>query len=126
MANAPACNISVNETINQPPGVRLPNIPPATDLNSALSAIQALSQMVGLLSGQVVDQRGPPGQQGAAGQPGKNNQNKVGRWQEVNRAVQEVTMDSTDGSVTFTFKQINQLTLKDTITGELWVWQRGG
>ena len=124
MANGPTCFISVNEPITQPVGVKLPAIPQATDLNSALQAIQAMTDMLQILTGQTVNTRGPTGRQGAPGQPGKNNQNKVGRFTEISRAVEEVKMTSDDGSVTFTFKQINSLTLRDNITGETWQWKR--
>lgn len=133
MANAPSCFVSVNEPINQPPGVRLPSIPQANDLQSALSAIGAMTQLINLLTGQIVQQanRGQPGkagQQGKPGTPAKNTdqQNKTGRWQEVpgSRVTQRVSMDSTDGSVTFTFNQINRVLLQDSVTGETWLWQR--
>ncbi len=126
MANAPVCNISVNEVINQPPGVKLPSIPQANDLASALQAIQAMTDMLNLLTGQTRNLRAPPGRRGAPGQPGKNNNNKVGRFNEEagSRVTEEVKMESTDGSVTFTFKQINKLTFRDSITGELIIWQR--
>ena len=139
MANAPSCFVSVNEPINQPPGVRLPSIPQANDLQSALSAIGAMRELLNLLTGQTVQQRnqgqpGRAGQQGKAGKPGdpakpnknQDQQNKTGRWQEVpgSRVTQQVTMDSTDGSVTFTFNQINRVLLQDSVTGETWLWQR--
>jgi len=123
MANAPQCFISVNETINQPPGVLLPSIPQATDLASALSAIQAMTDMLNLLTGQIVNTRGQPGRQGQAGQPGKNNQNKVGRFTEIKRVTENVTVTNPQDSSQFVeVERINALTMRDNITGETWTW----
>ena len=139
MSQAPSCFVSVNETINQPPGVKLPSIPQATNLASALSAINAMTQLLNLLTGQTVQQssRGQPGRAGSQGKQGKpgdpakpnkntDQQNKTGRWQEVpgSRVTQEIKMTSDDGSVTFTFNQINKVVLEDSVTGELWSWSR--
>lgn len=122
MANAPQCFISVNEVINQPPGVKLPAIPQANDLASALQAIDAMRQMLNLLTGQTRQSanQGRPGQQGPGGQPGKNNENKVPRWTVTNEAKQDVIIPiDTSGDVPqVTISRINSLTIKDSITGQ--------
>lgn len=131
MAGAPVCFVSVNETINQPPGARLPAIPQANDLQSALAAIQAMTQILNQLTGAA----GAGGANTGAGSPGKQqgsqsnqkdasqskNQQKQGRWNKINEVKEPVTMTSTDGSVTFTFDQVTSVTMQDTVTGQLLV-----
>ena len=50
---APVCHIPTSAPAAQPNGINVPSIPPATDLNSALAAIAALTRAVQLLSGQI-------------------------------------------------------------------------
>jgi hypothetical protein len=76
--------------------------------------------------------RGQAGQTGKQGAPGKAGQNakkpKTGRFQEI--TTQRITkkakvFSKQDPTVFVEFKQINGMTFKDTVTGELWKWTRG-
>lgn len=136
----PVCHISVNETIVQPGARHLPTIPPvnAGDLQSLVNAINAIRQMLNILTGQLAAQRpsvtvmqqpgSSPGSQGARpsnSQPGHGNQQE-GRWVEANRAtVTRRITNPEDPEQYVDVKQINRLTMKDTVTGELWVWNGG-
>lgn len=125
MANAPVCNISVNEVINQPPGVKLPSIPQATDLPSALSAIQAMTDMLNILVGNIPNTRGQPGRAGQAGQPGKNPKNSIGRFTEVSgsRVTEKVKVTNPQDSSQFVeVERINKVVMRDNVTGEQWIW----
>lgn len=140
MGNAPVCHISVDETVTQPTARNLAYVPPAHDLQSALKAIEALRQNLMILTGQVAAQRpsvtfmqqpgSSPGSQAAGGsrpsnsQPSQGGKNpNVGRWVEDSRAVVVRRITNPNDPEQFVdVKQINRLTMKDTVTGELWVW----
>ena len=121
MAQAPSCFVNVSEPINQPLGPAYPNIPPATDLSSALQALDAMRQAWNIFLGNVGGRNNL--EENSSLNTGQGKQG-VGRWRETSRAVAEVTMMSTDGSVTFTFDQINQLVFTNLVTGEKFVWNR--
>lgn len=118
---APICHVSQDEIIVQPPIKQLPSVPDATDLKSALAAIQALRQIVYALTGQQASSGGTT-RAGSTQAPSKQQQ-KVGRWVEINRATKEVTIPINDTgeppSVTVT--RTNSITMRDTVTGEILV-----
>jgi hypothetical protein len=70
---SPVCNISVNEPITQPDPPDFPAIPLATDLSSAIDAINSMAQGYRILTGQ----QGTAGQNGKAGTAGS--QGKLGQ-----------------------------------------------
>ena len=121
---APVCHVSVDEVINQPTGTKLPSIPIATDLISALAAINAMRQVLMMLTGAL---QGPPGLRGAQGQGGAAGaaakKTKVGRWNEANRTTAtERVYNPNDNSQYVDVQRINSLTMTDSVTGETWVW----
>jgi hypothetical protein len=123
MPECPVCHVSTDQVIDQPPKVLLPSIPEATDLNSALAAINAMRQMLLLLAGQI----GRGGAQGPPGAAGKSAQKeKVGRWNEVSRSTSKVKVFNPDDKTQFVeVERINKLTMKDSVTNEQWIWNRG-
>lgn len=130
MANAPICHVPVPTPIDQPDGIQNPSIPIATDLASALSAINAMRMILMRLanlqprfdgSGQ-----GPGGHGGRIGGPSKQNPNKkLGRWNEVNRTTEKVRVfNPQDKEQYVDVQRINSITMQDSITGEQWLWKR--
>jgi hypothetical protein len=124
VGKAPVCHISPDQVIfDQPKPVKMPTIPPAVDLASALAAIRALTLLVQQLAGQQSVQ----GPQGLPGQPGQSSRTKVGRWNEIpgSRVTQTVRVFNPQDKTQYVdVERINSLTLQDNVTGEDWVWRR--
>lgn len=123
MTNAvgPVCHIPpATITTPQPAPVNLPAIPPAgPSLESLVHTVNAMRQVIIFLSGQ----RGPQGAQGAKGDPAKKN--PPVRWNESSRVVETVRIfDPNDHEVFVDVERINNLTMKDGVTGETWTWDR--
>ena len=94
MATAPICPVSRDQVIGQPKSSLIPNIPLATDLASALSAINAMRQAMQVMNQQIIinNTYNIPGKQGSnVAQPGgtktKNDNAKKGKWTEKSRKV---------------------------------------
>lgn len=120
MPICPTCQSSISEPIDQPTPQQTPSIPPAYDLPSLLSAVKQLTLGYELLSGRLLGNKQT-----------KNNTSpkkpKLGRYveQKQGRVTQDVKVFSKQDPETFvTFKQINALQFKDSVTGETWTWQR--
>lgn len=136
--SAPVCHISPDQTIeNQRQKQRngkatvLPTIPHATDLASALIAIQRLTQIVNQLTGalnsvvgsQTNDRSERTGPQGPAGKPGQPP--KPPRWSEVSRATEKVRVyNPTDRQQYVDIERINGFVMRDAVTGNTWEWKR--
>lgn len=126
MADAPFCKRSTDQVIAQPPIKRLPAIPPPNDLQSAINAINMLINYVYQLSGQI-GPTGPQGDRGSPGQPGRPPNQNVGRWIETNRATEKVKIYNPDDHDQWVeVLRTNSLTMRDSVTGELWQYSRGG
>lgn len=131
MAVAPVCHIPVDEVINQPTSPKFPNIPVATDLNSAYSAINAMRQIMH----QITNMQPPSPNKGGGrilnttkkhSDP-KTVDDKQARWQEIKpkRITKTVTVHSSqDKSTTLKIKRIDYVVFQDTKTGELIEWRR--
>ncbi len=128
MATCPTCSSVVPVAIDQPTAPTIPSIPQASDLPSALAAIQALSITHNIMHGS--NSKSPQHQnQGQDKNQTPNKKPKVGRFQELTaqRVTAKVKVYSKQDKDTFVeYKQINGMTFKDTITGETWNWSRGG
>jgi hypothetical protein len=125
---APVCLIDPVIDNIQPNGVKLPSIPQATDLPSAIAAINAMASILRTITGQQSPSLGLPQSSGGGFNviPQKTPP-KPGRYQEQKpmRVVNTVTVYSKEDPTAFiTFKRIDALTFKDTKTGELWQWTR--
>lgn len=123
MSNAvgPVCHIPpVTITTAQPAPVNLPNIPPAGPTIASLTAtVNAMRQVIIYLAGQ----RGPQGAQGKAGDAAKKT--PPVRWSEAARTVETVRIfDPNDHDTFVDVERINNLTMKDGVTGETWTWDR--
>lgn len=118
MPICPTCHTSVDEVISQPTTSPMQSIAPPIDMGGVLPALRQLIYNFNLLNGR-------------DGAPGKNSTQpkkpKVGRYveQKQGRVTKDVKVFSKQDPETFvTFKQINSLQFKDTVTGETWTWQR--
>lgn len=136
MTTAPVCHISPDEAIASRGRVRFPSIPPAVDLTTALLAIKALTAIIIQLTGQqtlqgvpgIVGARGAGGVSGAGGSPGGPGKDgkpgKEGNWVEVDRQTQKKKITNPDDDSQFVYiQQITQLQMKDTVTGNTWLWK---
>lgn len=125
MTDAPVCHVSVDQVIDQPPVQQLPAIPQVNDPNDMsgiIAAINGLTAFVNMLAGRM-NQPGPVGPPGAAGRPGAPPKTATGRFTEVNRSTKEVVIkSSTDPDVSVTVLRIQNLTMRDNVTGETWTW----
>lgn len=120
--DAPVCHRSEDQVINQPPAKELPSIPHATDLPSALAAVNAMRQILDAMLNRIGTSGGvqrPGAQTGGPSTPQKKQQ--VGRWVETNRSTKEVQIpiDDSGDPPTVTIKRTNSITMRDTVTGEV-------
>lgn len=120
-AVGPVCHIPPKViTTPQPAPLNLPSIPPAgPTLDSLMHTVNAMRQVIIILSGQ----RGAQGAQGAQGAAAKKT--PPVRWSEAARTVETVRIfDPNDHTVFVDVERINNLTMKDGVTGEQWTWDR--
>ncbi len=130
---AHVCHSSSDEpaSIGQPTTPQLPSIPIATDLTSALAAINALRNAFNLLAGirpQYVVYPARQGVPGVAGAPGKQGKApKPARVRELSRKTKVVRVHNPKDKTQYVdIRRIEQLIMKDRVTGEQWVWNRSG
>lgn len=91
-------------------GLTIPNIPPATDLPSAISAIFALTQAINVLANNI-----PANAGGGAGQGSG--------FVVTNQTTELVTIfDPNDNQVFVQVQQVTSLELTNSVTGETWKW----
>lgn len=111
---APVCAVSANETIQQPKPVQYPSIPVATDLPSAIAAINAMRQVVQKLSGGFTTSSS--GKKNTPAPPQTT-------FTEISRATKTVRITNPNDPTQFIdVERISSLTLKDSQTGETWGW----
>ena len=127
--NAPICSIEPIIKPDQPDPSKYPPIPQATDLASALRAINALTQIVRNLTGQtgvtVVNNRfitNITGQGGKTIPPKPNKPPPVGRWVQSSITRKDVTITDPDSGASIVVSRVQNLVMKDTVTGEQWVY----
>lgn len=123
---APVCHISPDEPITQPTPRYLPSIPQATDLQSALAAINSMRQILLSLLGQIpqnnLQRNGGSGTRTTQQQSGKK---PDAGFREISRVVQTVRVyNPKDKSQYVDVERINRLVLRDPVTGASWVWSR--
>lgn len=115
MAN-PICTVTPMSPRVETPTPPLPSIPIATDLASALAAIAAIRQFLEILRN---------GGGGGSGFNTKHPPPKQGRWQETQRITEVIRVfNPQDHSQWVDIEQINKLILSDTVTKEMWIWNR--
>lgn len=127
MPDAPVCNV---KGVSVPPTPDLPSLRPigrATDLPSALRAIQNLTQNFNI----IYNMYGPPAGGGTPNRPppggSATTKPKKSTWKEVRdrRVTKNVTIKSdADPSQSIELEQIDSFTMQDTTTGALFTWTR--
>lgn len=121
------CPVSRTEIIDQPSAQRYPNIPLATDLRSALAAINAIRQSIMIMRGQLGAQ---PRSQVAQQSNTKSGSNKAkpaqqGKFVEIERVEKKVRIFNKEDKEQFVdVERINKLVFRDSTDGETWTWQR--
>lgn len=83
-----------------------------------INVVQALVNNVRQLGGQQPD---PQNSSSTSSNPSKKK--GQGRFQEINRKTEKVTITDPDSGASLTYNQITLLTLQDTVTKEQWTWQ---
>ncbi len=121
MSNAPVCLANPPSVTVTPIQRLVPNVPVATDLNSALAAINALRQLVYMLLNSI-PANGQPGPPGAAGQSPQKTQSKFTQSNIVYNTVR--VTNPQDDTQYVDIQQVQSLTLINPVTKETWVWQR--
>ncbi len=126
MSKAPVCLVNPPSITVEPIQRLVPNVPIATDLNSALAAINALRQLIYMLLNQVPAN----GQPGAPGPAGKLPQKTQSKFTQTSLVPQDITIPvkDNDGNEigTATVTQVNQLVLTNPVTLETWTYTRNG
>ena len=124
MSKAPVCLVQPVIDKTQPPSVDMPSIPQATDLASAIAAINALSMAMRT----VVRRLPPPPIQPQGGTTLTTTKKKpppLGRWNQVQRITEQVKVTNPNDPTQFVIiDRINNLVMRDSNTGETWVWKR--
>lgn len=116
---APVCHIPpVPPATTQPTGTRLPSIPAATDLSSALRAIAAMRQAIQQLSNQITKDNGVIN-------GFRQDRNQGATWTEDSRVTETVRVTNPqDENQYVDVERINSLSMKNRDTGQTWKWKR--
>jgi hypothetical protein len=126
MPICPTCHTSVDELITQPSTNLLQSITPPTDMSGVLPAVQQLVYNFNMITGNGPSRSGGGGQGQGQGQNGKKGKKPRFEEQLPKRITKQVRVYSKqDKEVFVEYKQINGMTFQDTVTKELWVWNRG-
>lgn len=114
VSNAPVCNINAPLPSAQPQVPRLPTIPVATDLPSALAAINAMRQTIQAMTNQF-----------GFGPMGAVKTQAVLKELVSKRTTETVRVENPQDSSQFVdVKQINHLEFQDSSSGQRLVWDR--
>lgn len=120
MKRDPVCHISPTKPAVLPSLKNLPQIPPATDLKSALAAIGAMTMIIRILTGD----NGINGQNGQNGGGGGDSKSD-GDWREQNRVTEKKRIyNPKDKSQYIDVERINSLTMSNEKTKSRWKWDR--
>lgn len=125
--NAPICHVPVPTPIDQPGGIQNPSIPIATDLQSAIAAINAMRMILMRIANLQPRFDGSSNGRGSGiRKPSKQEpKKKVGRWNEVSRVTKKEKVYNPEDKEQFVeVERMNRLVMRDSITGEEWIWSR--
>lgn len=99
---APVCPTTRSEIPPTQPGIKIPFIPKATDLDSAIAAINKLIDIINTESEPSI------------------------RWLEKERTTDIVRITNPDDESQWVdVERITRLVMEDQITGDLWIWELG-
>src|ERR1700735_2853534 len=118
-STAPVCRITPQKPYAPPPQAMATSIPIASDLASAIQAVNALRQLLQILMNQIPNNNIPP-PGGFTSQPTKNaNFNEVSRVTTPTKIV-----DPTNPANYVIVNQITALKFLDKASGQTWVWKQ--
>lgn len=124
MPNPPVCNVQGVAVVPDQTLGRFAPVPRATDLRSALRAIQIITNNFNILYGMIPPNNLNPPQTGnITGATSKTQ----GDWVEDRgkRIITKVKVEQKDNPENFVeFEQIDGFTMKNAKSGEVWKWQR--
>lgn len=119
---APVCNVSPTPPPQQPGAVYVPNIPVASDLPSAIAAVNAMRQVMMASAGQNSSGFNPgPGPNPGGGFTSKS------QFQVTNQVITPVRIYDPNDPSKQTYVDVNQvvsLTMSNPVTKESWSWQQ--
>lgn len=124
MPTCPVCQTSFDQKVDQPAPQTTPSIPAAYDMPSLIAAVQLLTQGYNQITGRA---GGVSGFKSKSNSDANNKKPNPGRFieQRQSRVTETHKVFSKQDPTTFVeFKQINSMTFKDSVTGELWTWTR--
>ena len=120
---APTCELPNRVRPDLPGRIDLTTVPPATDLKSALAAINALRGAMMQMSSQLPQQERTT-TPGSSGFSTKKTAKKTG-WKELGRVKKLERVENPDDPGQFVMVEvIVQLTMGNAGTGEKWTWTR--
>jgi hypothetical protein len=125
----PVCHVP---SVNQPATPQthdLPGLggPPQPTIQSLMRAVIDLQRVVRSLSGQQQTTRPSSDKTGSNGFKTKEDKKKEERWTEEARVVEKVRVFQNNDKTSDNWvdvEQINQLKMRDKVTGERWAWDR--
>lgn len=99
-------------------GLTIPNIPTATDLPSALVAINVIGQAIAVIAQNLAA--------AANNTTAASTTATGGTFVQTDQVTETVTLtDPNDSTVSVQVTQITGLTMRNPVTGELWIWSQG-
>jgi len=100
-----------------------PTIPAVPQWDGSAAGLQNILNQITQALNQLTNNRPhPPVPSGPGSNQNQQQKQNVGRFKEVGRDTQKVTIKDPNSDATLTYVQITNLTMKDTVTGELWTW----
>ena len=121
---APVCSDSKDEVIKQPTPNNLLGIPVATDLPTAIAAVNAMRAVLQNITGRT---GGFPPKPFTPQYNGFTSKKTTSRWSEVSgdRVKKVVKVYNPNDKTQFIeVEQINGVTMQDQVTGDKWTWKR--
>lgn len=130
---APVCLVNPPTPKFPTKGAQFVSVPVATDLASAIAAVNAMRQNWAIVQTQVGQNNtvtnpatNPGGGAGGSSSKKSNTDKKSSNFIEVSRKTTKTKItDPNDPSVFVEVEQITGLTLKQKSTGETWTWTQG-
>jgi hypothetical protein len=123
MSEGPVCHLPSPTVAERHDPVPLPNVPIAQpNLASLTATVNALRQLVIVLSGQV----GQQGRQGAAGKKGADGKDQpAGSWEQFDLVTENVRIyNPNDKSQYVDVQRVNKLVMRNPQTKQVWTFNR--
>ena len=124
---APVCSTTPPPAPQAKAGIVVNSVPVATDLQSAIAAVNALRQVVNGLLGANTTGNGGAGPGPAPGQPKTGGFNATNQFQVQNQVVKTTRIYDPNDPSKQTYVDVNQvtaLTMYNPVTKESWQWSQ--